>query len=208
LMTRNRAKVLHCIVLTFIAAFVQRVSAQATMEYETKPLGGTNVPAPSGQQPTEIQVINLLRQTGHYNEAEARCRRILRQKPDDPVIKRLLAEIQSERAQQQSLSASLRQKIDSLIVPEINVREASVSDVVNFLKEQAQALSADKASVNVIWEAPEETKTAKVTLSLREVPLADALKYVTESVGLRYRVDAHAIVIYLPPPAAPPHAKP
>jgi general secretion pathway protein D len=83
-----------------------------------------------------------------------------------------------------------------------------VSEVVDFLKEQARTLSADKASINVVWEAPEETKTAKVTLSLREVPLADALKYVTESVGLRYRVDAHAIVIYIPPPGAPPHAKP
>ena len=207
-MTRSRATVLHCIVLTFIAASVQRVGAQATMEYETKPLGGTNVPAPSDQQSAEIQVINLLRQTGHYDEAEARCRRILGQKPDDPVMKRLLADIQTERAQQQSLSASLRQKISSLVVPEVSVREASVSEVINFLKEQAQTLSPDKGSINVVWEAPEETKTAKVTLRLREVPLADALRYVTESVGLRYRVDAHAIVIYIPPPAAPPHAKP
>ena len=178
------------------------------MEFETKPLGGTNVPAPSDQLSSEVQVINLLRQTGHYDEAEARCRRILGRKPDDPVMKQLLADIQTERAQQQNLAASLREKIESLVVPEISVREASVSEVVNFLKEQAQTLTADKATINVVWEAPEETKTAKVTLSLREVPLAEALRYVTESVGLRYRVDAHAIVIYIPPPAAPPHAKP
>jgi predicted DNA-binding ribbon-helix-helix protein len=207
-MTRSRATFLGCIVLTFIGASVLRVSAQAAMEFETKPLGGTNVPAPSDQWSTEIQVINLLRQTGHYGEAEARCRRILRQKPDDPAMKRLLADIQTERAQQQNLSASMRRKIESLVIPEVSVREASVSEVVDFLKEQAQTLSVDKDPINVVWEAPEETKTAKVTLSLREVPLADALRYVTESVGLRYRVDAHAIVIYIPPPAAPPHAKP
>ena len=38
-------------------------------------------------------------------------------------------------------------------------------------------------------------------MNLRHVPLADVLKYVTESAGLRYRVDPHAVVIYQAPPA-------
>ena len=46
-------------------------------------------------------------------------------------------------------------------------------------------------------------KAAKVTLNLHSIPLGDVLKYVTESAGLRYRVDPHAIVIYKPLPIAP-----
>lgn len=195
-------------VLALVAASVLGVKAQAEMQFEVKPLGGANTATSTEQQSSEIQAIDLLRRTGHYDEAEARGLQILKQKPDDPTIKRLLAEIQSERGRQQSSSASLRRRIESLVIPEVNVRGASVIEVVDFLKEQGQTLSVDKAPINIVWEAPEETKTAKVTMSLREVPLAEALRYVTESVGLRYRVDAHAIVIYIPPPAAPPHAKP
>ena len=41
------------------------------------------------------------------------------------------------------------------------------------------------------------------TLNLHNIPLADVLKYVTESAGLRYRTDAHAVVIYKPLPTVP-----
>jgi type II secretory pathway component GspD/PulD (secretin) len=53
-----------------------------------------------------------------------------------------------------------------------------------------------------------QAESQKVTLNLRSVPLADVLKYVTESAGLRYRVDPHAVVIYQPPPAVPAEASP
>lgn len=208
-MTRNRRRFWCCGVLVVVVACILSVKTQAGMQFEVRPLGGTY----TEEQPNEIQAINSLRRNGLYDEAEARCLQILKQKPDDPTIKRLLAEIQSERGQQQNLSASLKRRIESVVIPEVNVREASIIEVIDFLKEQSQTLSADKAPINVVWEAPEEVKTAKVTLNLRNVPLADALKYVTESAGLRYRLDAHAVVIYRPPPAAlrnapPPNAKP
>ena len=105
-------------------------------------------------------------------------------------------------------SESLKRKVEGMIIPEVNVRAASVGDVIDFLKEQTLALSGDKVPINLVWDAPEAAKLVKVTLNLRDVPLAEALKYVTESAGLHYRIDAHAIVIYGPPPATPPHAKP
>ncbi|HUJ08681.1 MAG TPA: hypothetical protein VL171_01520 [Verrucomicrobiae bacterium] len=137
----------------------------------------------------------------------------MKQNPDDPSVRTLLVEIESERGQQKNTRASLKRKIESLVIPEVNVREASLVDVMDFLQKQGQTLSADKAPINFVWQVPEQAKTAKVTLSLHDVPLADALKYVTQSCGLRYRVDPHAIVIFQPVPAPPanspsPHAKP
>jgi hypothetical protein len=206
-MTRSRTRFLRGVISTLLFAPFLSIAVRAAMEFETKPLGGASTAISSGQQSNEVDVINAFRRAGHYDEAEAQCLQALQQTPNDPAIKRLLTQIETERAQQRNASASLRRRIEGVIVPEVNVREASVSEVIDFLKEQAQTLSANKSPVNVVWEAPEQTKTAKVTLSLHEVPLTDALKYVTESVGLHYRVDAHAIVIYRPP-ATPPHAKP
>jgi len=176
------------------------------MQIEARSLGGSAT--------NDIPAINSLKRQGLYDEAGARCLQALQQKPDDPTLKRLLTEIETERGRQQNAPQSLKRKLETLIVPEVNVREATVGDVVEFLQNQGQTLSEDKSPINMVWQAPEEAKTAKVTLNLRDVPLADALKYVTQSAGLRYRVDPHAIVFYSVSPATPgksapsSHAKP
>jgi len=193
-------------VLALALTLVPNVRSRAEMQIEARALGGgaTN----------DIQAINSLKHQGLYDEAEARCLQALQQKPDDATLKRLLTEIETERGRQQNAPQSLKRKIETLIVPEVNVREATVGDVVEFLQNQGQTLSEDKAPINIVWQAPEEAKTTKVTLNLRDVPLADALKYVTQSAGLRYRVDPHAIVIYSVSPVTPgksapsSHAKP
>jgi hypothetical protein len=180
----------------------------AAMDSNHKQLGGgTSAVAPTEEQSREVQVIMALERTGQYDEAEARCIQILEQRPNDEVAKRLLSEIQARLRQEDPL-ADLKHKLAETVIPEVNVREAAVADVIDSLQTEAQKHSADKAPINFVWQAPEESKTAKITLILRSVPLADALKYVTEIAGLRYRVDAHAVVIYKPVPAAPKESSP
>jgi hypothetical protein len=175
----------------------------AAMGSEYRQLGGgTNPVAPTEEQSREMQVIMVLERTGRYDEAEARCIQILEQRPNDQVATRFLSEIQARRRQENPL-ADLKHKLADIVIPEVNVREAAVADVIDSLQTEAQKRSADKAPINIVWQAPEELKTAKVTLILRSVPLTDVLKYVTEIAGLRYRVDAHAVVIYKPVPTAP-----
>jgi hypothetical protein len=159
-----------------------------------------------------VQAAVLLARMGLYDEAEERCRQILAMKPDQPAAKQLLAEIQQKRREGRP-SGDLRQQLNETIIPEVSVREAPVIDVIEYLIEQSQKLSGDPSPINLVWQAPEDAKAAKVTLSLRKIPFADVLKYVTEIAGLRYRIDAHAIVIYKPGPTAsknapPPNAKP
>jgi len=159
-----------------------------------------------------MQGAVLLARMGLYDEAEERCKQILAQQPDQPAVKQLLGEIQQKRRERDG-SGNLRHELDETIIPEVSVRDATVNDVVESLRAQSQKLSGGKPPLNIVWEAPEDAKTAKVTLNLRQIPLGDALKYVTEIAGLRYRVDPHAIVIFKPLPTAPkdsppPNAKP
>lgn len=153
-------------------------------------------------QRADEQAVVLLERTGQYDQAEARCMLMLQQNPNDPDAKRLLAEIEDAKHKPHR-SATLQETLDELIVTEINFHEAGVGDVIDFLQAESLKVTGTNEPINFVWEAPESFKTAKVTLSLRQVPLADALKYVTVISGLRYRVDPHAVVIYEAPPPAP-----
>jgi len=163
------------------------------------------------------QAVVALERMGRYEEAEARCMQWLQQHPNDAAAQRLLAEIE-DRKHPRNPRADLMGQLDVVIIPEVNVQGAGVADVIELLRTESQKVSGAERPLNFVWQAPESLKTAKVTLNLRRVPLAIALKYVTESAGLRYRVDPYAVVIYpaavdaterVPPgPAAPAASKP
>ena len=154
-----------------------------------------------------LQGAILLARMGLYDEAEQQCNKILAQDPKQPTVKQLLDEIQEKKRQQDS-SSDLRHKLDDTVIHELNVRDATVLDVIELLRAESQKVSADKTPINFVWQAPEASKAAKVTLNLHNVPLGDVLKYVTESAGLRFRADTHAIVIYKPLPIAPKESAP
>src|ERR1035441_3124940 len=118
-------------------------------------------------------------------------------------------------------------KLNEIIVPEINYREAVVSDVITFLSDESRRLDSEKIGVNIVLGggiaaapsgpavppaapptapgvAPEpgpvagggnEIEGRKITLSLRNVPLIEALKYVTTLANLKYRVESSAVIV-------------
>ena len=161
-------------------------------------IGGVDAASTNTVPSANEQTVVVLERMGRYEEAEAQCIQLLHQNPSDPAAQRLLAEIE-ERKHPRNPRADLRGQVDDIVIPEVDVREAGVADVIKFLQTESQRVSGAESPINVVWEAPEDFKTAKVTLNLRRVPLADALKYVTESAGLRYHVDSYAVVIYQPP---------
>ncbi|HXI83168.1 MAG TPA: hypothetical protein VNL17_03660 [Verrucomicrobiae bacterium] len=154
-----------------------------------------------------LQGAILLARMGLYDEAEQQCSKILFQDPKQPTVKQLLEEIQEKKRQQNS-SSDLRHKLDATTIHELNVRDTTVTEVIGLLQADGQKVSGDKTPINFVWQAPEASKTARVTLNLHDIPLGDMLKYVTEGAGLRYRVDTHAIVIYKPLPIAPKESAP
>jgi len=154
-----------------------------------------------------LQGAILLVRMGLYDEAEQQCHKILAQDPKQPTVKQLLEEIQEKKRQQNS-SSDLRHKLDATTIHELNVQDTTVTDIITLLQAESQKVSAEKAPINFVWQAPEASKAARVTLNLHDIPLGDMLKYVTEGAGLRYRVDSHAVVIYKPLPIAPKESAP
>ena len=110
----------------------------------------------------------------------------------------------------------LRKKLDTIVIPELNVREADVRDVIKFIQDESGRLSPDKTGVNFVWLVPAEEKFPPVTMQLRKMPLTEVIRYVLIAARLSYRVEPYAVVIYReslqPPPTAPsapePNVKP
>ena len=181
--------------------------------------GEDSAPAPrSGAKLTDdqmgevLQGAILLARMGLYDEAEQQCNKILAQDPKQLTVRQLLDEIQ-EKKRQQGSATELRRKLSDTMIHELDVRDVPVTNVIEMLRAESEKVSADKTPINFVWQAPESSKAAKITLNLHNVPIGDVLNYVTEGAGLRYRTDAHAVVIYKPLPveskeSAPANVKP
>lgn len=112
-------------------------------------------------------------------------------------------------------------KLNRIIIPRLDVQEATVRDVVDFLKQRSKDLDTtadetpEKKGVSIVMkledaQAPDPAASAspsaplpmhggnentRITLSLTNVSLIEALKYVTELSGLKYKIDPYAVSI-------------
>ncbi len=123
-------------------------------------------------------------------------------------------------------TAAITAKLNRIIIPKIDLRETSVREAIEFLKQRSRDLDStaaspqDKRGVNIVLKlaspvpvqvvpadpnaAPVTTDVAapqggnadtKVTLNLSNVPLIEALRYLTDLAGLKYKVEPYAVSI-------------
>jgi len=97
-------------------------------------------------------------------------------------------------------SDRMRQKMDQIVIPEINFSEANIRDVVIYLQDQSRFTQdksdPQKRGVNIILNIPQDQVGAKtITFNAKYVSLMDAIKIVCEVSGLKYRLDKNAVMI-------------
>lgn len=129
-------------------------------------------------------------------------------------------------------SDRLNEKMQKIIIPAVEFRQANINDVVNFLVEASINADPDKEGVNIIlnlgqsgggsvaapapvmsqgvddWGfggddfgaplstgAPSTPGVRDITLNLRRISMLDAIKYITEVAGLKYRIEDSAVMI-------------
>lgn len=90
--------------------------------------------------------------------------------------------------------APLVAKCRALVIPHVEFQDAALKDVVQFLVEQSRQLDPAKEGVNIVLDL-QEMKPATLTLTLRNVPLSEALRYVTQLTGLQLKYEPMAVVI-------------
>lgn len=104
----------------------------------------------------------------------------------------------------------MQSKLNRIIIPRIDLRDATLREAVQFLRQQSEVLDpaaeGERRGVNIVLsldmpgmrrgeEAPDVgvSPDTRVTLALNNVPLGEALRYLGELSGLRVKVEAHAV---------------
>ena len=86
------------------------------------------------------------------------------------------------------------QKARRIVLPQVEFRDASIAEAVEFLRTKSRDLDPDRQGINIILQT-DTPSTAEITLSLRDVPLNEAVRYVSELSGMQSVFEEHAVII-------------
>lgn len=90
---------------------------------------------------------------------------------------------------------SIVDKLRTWIVPTVDLQGASLDEVVEFLRIRSRDIDPKKRGISFVLQVPAEAKNKPVTLSLKQIPLEEVLRYVTQMTGTAYHVDEFAVTI-------------
>lgn len=149
-------------------------------------------PVIANADPTVPQLMNQAQRSylgGDYDTAKELFNEVLEIEPNNTLAIQYLRNI---RIREAALAPTNHDPLKGLILPSIQLKNATFSAALDFFKYQAA-----KQSVNVSFVAqlPEIQMERTVTLSLTQIPFLDALRYLCELDNADYRVDPYAIVI-------------
>ncbi len=106
-------------------------------------------------------------------------------------------------------------QLAGLIVPKVQLKDATIGSVFDYLKTTANKLSEGKVAVNFVLKLPDDTvKTQTITLSMNNAPFTEVVKYVAELANLNVQYQKFAVLVTpkggaaadatAPAPVAPP----
>jgi hypothetical protein len=91
-------------------------------------------------------------------------------------------------------------KMQRIIFPSVQFHNVTTEQAIEFLRLKSKELDTSerdpaKKGVNIILKVGTTPSTAQISLDLHDVPLLEALRYVTELAGMKYKVEPYAVVI-------------
>ena len=180
-----------------------------------------NVAARNGMENVNKQRTNYYDET--YNETRSRMLWLADRTWERPVRKVRSLDKSTEGGPQDKTSnkEAINRKLNGTIIEKLDLPDASVREVVDYLKQKSRELDTStddpkKRGVNIVLKlpaaqppastasdatapsadpsaSPAVTENFKVSLSLRNVPLIEAIRYLTELSGLKYKIEPYAV---------------
>lgn len=94
----------------------------------------------------------------------------------------------------------LTRKMQKIVFPQVQFAGASIEEAIEFLRVKSRDLDVEetdpaKKGVNIILKAGDTPITNSISLDLSDVPMVEALRYVTELSGMKYKVEPYAVLI-------------
>ncbi|MFZ4763630.1 MAG: Amuc_1098 family type IV pilus outer membrane protein [Roseimicrobium sp.] len=92
------------------------------------------------------------------------------------------------------------EKMQKIIFPQVQFQGASIEEAVEFLRIKSKdydTVEKDpaKRGVNLLIKPGTAPSTATISLDLRDVPMTEALRYITELGGMKFKIEPFAVVV-------------
>ncbi|MCX6856374.1 MAG: type II and III secretion system protein, partial [Verrucomicrobia bacterium] len=115
-----------------------------------------------------------------------------------PPVKGL--SIESTSPGSKAPSGYLSAKMEGIVFPQVEFSGATIEEAVEFLRVKSRDLDVTETDparkgVNIILKAGDTATAASISLSLKDVPMLEALRYVTELAGMKFKVEPFAVLI-------------
>lgn len=108
--------------------------------------------------------------------------------------------------------AYLTKKLSTIVLPQVEFAGASLEEAIEFLRiksRQFDTSTTDEKQKGVpIILRKDDGPAVQISLSLKDVPLVEALRYVTELANYKYQVTSYAVLVQKPGQNGPPPAAP
>ena len=98
----------------------------------------------------------------------------------------------------------IQDKLNNLIIPSIEFRDASIREAIDFIKQQAARLDVtepdpERRGINIVLlldpQAQEVASQARITLNLTNAPLGEVLRFVVDAAGLKLKLEPFAVAV-------------
>ncbi len=142
---------------------------------------------------------------GNYSSAKTKFELVLAADPKNVVAKNYLKMIAAAESQA-GPGAKTEAQLKKLILPQVEIREATLDSALEYLRQQAAKASGDKLKPSFVLQ-PGVNSAAPVTLRLSNIPFTEALRYVGELAAVQFSIDQYAISVR-PKAASVPAAAP
>ncbi len=97
------------------------------------------------------------------------------------------------------LTERIERKLHRIIIPKLEFRETTINEAIDFLKKKSVDLDEDSPAgdrgVNIVMKIPQDSQDARISVSLSNIPLIEALRYVTGLGNLKFKVEPYAVTI-------------
>lgn len=101
------------------------------------------------------------------------------------------------KTQDEIMIEQMTAKLQSIMIPSLDFRDANINDVVLFLTETCRRQDPAKQGVNILLMGLEDSITGgqNITISIRDMSLYEALQYIVEMASLKFDVQTKAVAI-------------
>lgn len=149
-------------------------------------------PGVDAQQPSLLAEAQRAYASGDYAQAKLQFELILAEDPNNIVARNYLKMIMTAQKQGRTGSA-LQQQLRSVVIANVDFREATLEAALDFLRQQIEKTANLKTSF-VLQPGVDPART--VTLRLANVPVTEVLRYIGDLAQVRFSVDQYAISVH------------